>query len=213
MSIPRMTYQEGRVPWRFRIGFGRRSRTLGNLLACHVVVDSGAERLGITLAIPWLFTLRAEAPLPLNPWTAHLGGGVGGRAEYGFWHDFYETKLEWRRVLDLPVGKGGGWERRVLHHSSPKMVYRREHYLTPLVDKDGRKWAGQHDIDRWSFILTTWRVRSHHLWIPDHYDHRFTLRVESAAHGSEEASMRAEITPNLYPREVFAKLAGRLRPV
>lgn len=201
----------GPASWQLALGLGRRARKLGNVLAFHLIADGQEGRLRFIWGIPWLFTFLLITPLPINRFTAWLTRRQGDRAEYGFWHDYHETKLQWRRIINLPVGEGG-WEKRVLHRPTRKVTYRHEHYVTRLVDKGANLWAARNNIDRWSLILATWRVQSSHRWIPDLYDHRFTLRIQSKDGQIEEASTKAVITPHLYPQQVFAELAKTLRP-
>lgn len=211
MPLPFMTCVSHRRPWQLAVGVGRKARKLGNVLAFHVIADGQDERLRFTWAIPWLFTLIAEVPFPLNRLSVWITGRIGDRAEYGFWHDYHETKFQWRRVINLDLGEGGH-ERRWLHRPGQQVSYRHEQYVSTLVADQGNRWAQRHGIDRWVLILSSWRVRSHHWWVPDLYDYRFTLRIESPECGMEEASIKAMVTPQLCLHDVFNELATTLRP-
>lgn len=211
MPLPTLTCSDTPHPWQIALGLGRRARKLGNVLAFHLIVDGHAGSLHFTWGIPWLFTLVLVTPLPINRFTRWITGQGGERAEYGFWHDYHETKLQWRRIINLPVGEGG-WEKRYLHRPTQQVSYRHEHYVSSMVGKNGNAWAQKYGVDRWALILATWRVRSSHCWIPDLYDHRFTLRIQTKAGQVEEASTKAVITPHLCPKLIFAELARTLRP-
>lgn len=211
MSLPMMTCDAHHSPWHVAFGLGRKARQLANCVACHAVLDGHAGQLLLTLALPRCFTFLLQMPLPLNAITVWLTRQIGERAEYGFWHDYYETKFQWRHVIDLPAGQGG-YEKRHLHQRTDRVVYRHEQYVSDMVKDEGNQWASKEGLDRWALLLATWRVKSAHWWVPDLYDHRFTLRIQSKGDVVEEASLKATITPRICPQHVFIELASTLRP-
>jgi hypothetical protein len=195
--------------WQIFLAFGAKARKLFHGVAFHAVVDGHESEITFTAAIPWIFAFRFIAPWPLNRVTAWLSGGIGERAEYGLWHDYYETKWQWRFVLDL--AKVGREKRRIHEHDIEHQGVRQIQYLTDHVPGIGNRMTEELGYDRWALTLMTWHVKSERFWIPDLYDYRFILRVEDQEGHVQEATLKAAITPRLHARDVFLALIRQIQ--
>lgn len=216
-----MTKQSARFS--FHCGWFRGARKLWNCLAFHLVVDDSQRSCKLTLGVPCLITLIAEFPL-IPVWLgAHLlTGGAGERAEYGLWHDYHETKFQWRRIINLGGPRGGKeWRKVHLHTAAGEdvaRVVRHETIISAWVaDLDAVKaWVVDNHIDRWSLVVSTWRAESSRWWIPSLYDHFFVLRAAQSADlpertGNEkEATIKENISRRLTPEQVFTELAQQI---
>lgn len=193
--------------WVGRLGFFRRAANLWNCLALHLVVDHGSKTMRLTFGIPGIITFVGQCPI-LPDW---LGGqwlaGVGGeRAEYGFWHDYFETKLQWRKEIDRP---GLGYEKRWVHSHPEQVTVQRETLLSDHVLPQGNAWAAEQHFERWRLILTTWRAASHKAFVPALYDHYFTLSGYEASGASHDQTLRSSLSPQLCLDTVFDQLVKK----
>jgi hypothetical protein len=194
-----------------RIGLFSGARKLWNCLALHLVVDDTLKTLRFTVAIPKLFTVFLEVPqLPYWLGGKTLAGGVGERSEYGFWHDFHETKLQWRRILNLPPPRAG-WEKRWVHRmiDNPD-VFRSESLVSSLVSDAGEAWANAHGVIGWRFAISTWRALSIKWWIPSLYDHYFILYATTADGGHHEVTLKVQLSPKMDANHIFAQLSSQI---
>jgi hypothetical protein len=193
-----------------RMGWFRGARKLWNCLAFHLVVDDNRRLMTWTLAIPMIFTLVVETPaLPYWMGAHTLAGGIGERAEYGFWHDYHETKLQWRKIINL-AGRKGGWECRSTHRHGDPVVIRHESIITDWVVGDAQSWIDANHIDRWKFVVSTWVAQSAKWWIPSLYDHFFILHAAQPDGLDHEVSLKTTISKRLDPKAVFKQLTEQL---
>lgn len=193
-----------------RWGFFRKSHALWNCLAFHLIVDDTLRLMRLTVGIPSILTFFLELPsFPRWMGAARIAGGSGERAEYGLWHDYHETKLQWRRIINRG-GKGSGWEwRRVYDHPDTKIA-RQESLISHLVIKRGNAWAKANGVDSWRLAVTSWRATSGHWWIPCLYDHYFILYAAREGGLMGEASMRTRLSPRLTAQDVFDELSKQI---
>lgn len=203
-----------RAPSRFsvRLGLFRGACKIWNCLAFHVIVDDQQGTLRFTVAIPSLFTLFLQTPqVPRWLGGASLAGGYGERAEYGFWHDYNETKLQWRRIINR-ADAGSGWEKRWIRRNLKASVVRHESIITALVADQGNAWALARALQSWYFMLTTWRAISHRWWVPCLYDHHFVLSITDADGGLHEATYKAKLGPFMSAETIFTQLTAEILP-
>lgn len=193
-----------------RVGFFRGARKLWNCLAFHLVVDDTLGIMRFSCGIPGLFTVFTETPL-IPDWLGakRLAGGKGERAEYGLWHDFHETKLQWRKIINLS-GRGSGIEKRWVHLHRAPVVTRRESLISHLVADVGAAWAEAKHLDSWTFMLSTWSARCGKWWIPRLYDHYFILTAKAADGIAREASTKTRLGPHMRAIDIFNDLRRQL---
>ena len=195
----------------FRFGLFRGAHKLWNCLAFHIVVDDSQRTMTLTLGLPALFTWIIETPL-IPTWLGSrwLSGGEGERAEYGLWHDYHETKLQWRRIINLG-GMRGGWEFRAIHDHGPEgKIFRHETILTAWVADIAQPWVEANHVDRWKLVLSTWRAPSEHWWIPTLYDRCFILHAFRADGINHEATVKGHISKRLTAEQVFNDLTKQI---
>ena len=194
----------------FRLGWFRGARKLWNCLAFHVVVDDSQRSWTTTIAIPMLFTWIVELPL-IPAWLGShiLSGGVGERAEYGLWHDYHETKLQWRKIINIS-GPRGGWEKRWMHDHEETQISRHITILSAWVSDLAQPWVDANQVDRWHLDLTTSFAPSSSWWIPSLYDHSFVLYASQKGGVEHEATMKAKVTKRLSAAEVFSELSQQI---
>lgn len=187
-----------------RVGLFKWARKLWNCLACHCVVDDSKGTMRFTFAIPGVITIFLDTPnLPVWLGGKLLAGGDGERAEYGFWHDFHETKVQWCKIINMDAG----WEWRIVHNGGEADETRYETIITPMVAECGDAWAKESNIDRWKLTLTTWRAHAHKWWIPTLYDHYFVLYAQVAGESIQRtAELKADLSPRMVACEIFKKL-------
>jgi len=204
-----MSKHRTRFSFRFRWFLG--ARKLWNSLAFHLVVDDAHDIFTLTLAIPLLFTWIVQCPL-IPYWCGRyaLTGGVGERAEYGIWHDYYETKLQWRRIINLS-GPRSGLEKRWTHyHGNVRRITRHETIITGWIADLAQSWVDVHRVDRWKLVIATRYAASTRWWIPSLYDHYFVLHAQKADGIDHVASIKAHVSKRLFADEVFTELTNRL---
>lgn len=197
----------------FRCGWFRGARKLWNCLALHWVVDDSQRTVKFTLAIPRLVTMVIQTPTIPRWMGSHvLSGGLGERAEYGLWHDYYETKLQWRRIINLG-GKRGGKEWRATHMHGQPTITKFDTIITALVADEPivKDWVESNRIDRWWFVVSVWRAKSSQFWIPSLYDHFFTLHAQQVGGTLKEVSIKQNISRWLMPIQVFQTLTEQLQ--
>lgn len=200
----------------FRCGWFRGARKLWNCLAFHLVVDDSQRSCKVTIAIPCLITLIAEFPLiPIWMGSRILTGGIGERAEYGLWHDYHETKFQWRKIINLGGPRGGReWRHVHLHGSDDESarVYRNETIISAWVADLNvvQDWVTTNHIDRWVLLVSTWRAESSRWWIPSLYDHFFVLRASAIGGVEREASVKENISRRLTSEQVFTELSQQI---
>ncbi len=210
-SLSKLNESLNTVRWALRIGFFRSASKLWNCAALHLVVDDSTHLMRFTLALPGLITLIVQVPqLPVWFGGITLAGGIGERAEYGIWHDFYETKWQWRKIIDRS-GPGSGWEKRYPHPTPvPARVTSQESLVTALVDQEGRAWAATNHVDRWRMVLTTWHALGGHWWIPSLYDHVFKLYATDTRGHQSEAMIHVPLSPQMDAKVIFTELIHQI---
>lgn len=196
----------------FRAGWFRGARKIWHCLAFHLVADATKGTMKLTVGIPWLVTAIIKVPL-VPAWLggAFLTGGVGERAEYGLWHDYYEFKLQFKRILDLS-GQRAGWEYRRVHTHGEAPVTKVDRLISNLVYDDPytQEWVAAQKIDRWAFEMSSWYVPSSYWLTPDLYDHVFTLKASQVNGTLKEVCVKQNISRQLMPAKVFHCLATKL---
>lgn len=198
--------------FRFRWGLLWRAKKVWNCWACHLVVDDQQGILRFTVAIPRLFTFFLQTPqLPVWMGSLTLAGGLGERAEYGLWHDYHETKLQWRRIINRS-GPGSGWELRWVRRNLKAVVTRHESFITSLVADRGEAWAQTHAMASWYFMLTTWHAISTRWWVPALYDHHFLLSATDSNGDVHDATYKAQLGPTMIACDIFDRLAKEIFP-
>lgn len=195
----------------FRVGFFRKARRIWNCLAWHWAVDEAKRTLRMTFAIPGILTAVVETPLPLPTRLAVLmAGGEGETAGYGLWHDYYETKLQWRYVVGLPRV---GYEWRRVHDRPHCQVFVQDTVLTGLVGDVGAAWAERNKVERWELRMVTQHEEVRYSLIPDLYDHHFVLRavtVDDTGETTHEATLRADMSPKIKLMDTFITLTEQI---
>lgn len=184
---------EAKHAWLFVIRFLGQAKTLWHCLALHLVVNHAERQMVFMLAIPRLFTLYLRTPI-LPDWLggAWLAHGLLERAEYGFWHDYYETKLQWRKIISK-VHEGLEW--RITRDSCKRPVTRTETLMSSQVQTQGDAWAKAQDFASWGLVFASWSAKSGHWCVPNLYGHCFILKAVKA--DKDECQMRRHfIRPN-----------------
>lgn len=196
-----------------RAGWFRGARKIWHCLAFHLVVDDTKRSMKITVGIPWFLTMIVEVPL-IPYWLGSnvLTGGIGERAEYGLWHDYYEFKLQFRRIIDLS-GLRAGWEYRRVHKHSDAPVTKVDRLISNLVYNDPytKVWIKEQTIDRWAFEMSSWFVPSSSWFVPDLYDHVFSLKAAKKDGKLKEIWIKQNISKRLMSDQVFRCLTKKLK--
>lgn len=203
-----------RTPARFsgRLGLFHGAYKVWNCLAFHLIVDDQQGTLRFTVAIPGILTIFLQTPqLPRWLGATTLAGGYGERAEYGLWHDYNETKLQWRRIINKD-GPGSGWEKRWVRRNLNASVVRHESLISSLVADQGEAWEAAHGLVAWTFMLTTWRAISPRWWVPCLYDHHFVLSGTDQDGNIHDASYKAKLGPYMSAEAIFDQLTAEIFP-
>jgi hypothetical protein len=196
----------------FRAGWFRGARKVWHCLAFHLVADDTKRTMKFTVGIPWFLTVMVEVPLiPIWLGGNILTGGAGERAEYGLWHDYYEFKLQLKRIIDLS-GQRAGWEYRRVHSHGEATITKVDRLISNLVYDDPytQLWVEDQKIDRWAFEMSSWYVPSKHWSTPDLYDHVFTLKASQEDGKMKEVWIKQKISKRLMPAQVFHCLTRKL---
>lgn len=165
-------------PWFFRVRFLGRAKLLWNALALHLSLEGTTGRGVLFLSIPGLLSLVWAFPVRIHlTWIT--------TREYGFFHDFFETKLQWGKCITCP---GVGFEKRVVRDQNEATIVRT---ITPFncrVNDLAESWAAGHQFDSWELTMIHQEARSRSLLVPKLFDYGFTLTA--CRHGNVVADVR-----------------------
>lgn len=164
----------------FQYAIGKGTHTLCHCLVMHWMFDSTERDMVFTLAIPNVLALLVRLPL-LPKWLGGtaLSGGPDERSEYGIWHDYYQTTIQFRNKVYRTTNVG--YKKRFIHTDYNSQ--RSETVLDLLAvitnNPETQVFRDRYGNSGLAFYRCVNRIKNSRYWIPDSYHVEYQLHVEN----------------------------------